>query len=78
MVPALREIRAVPRFRGIRVVVPPFKACTDNASMIAYAGLGRLQRGENDALSIETSPHTSLPQSTKKGRGKRDNASLAG
>jgi N6-L-threonylcarbamoyladenine synthase len=57
--------------RGIRVVVPPFKACTDNASMIAYAGLGPLARGENDAHSIATSPHTSLPQSTKKGRGKR-------
>ncbi len=58
---------------GIRVVVPPFKACTDNASMIAYAGIQRLKRGENDAYGLLTSPHTSLPQSTKKGRGKREN-----
>ena len=58
---------------GIRVVVPPFKACTDNASMIAYAGIQRLARGENDAHGLVTSPHTSLPQSTKKGRGKREN-----
>ncbi|HEX3853400.1 MAG TPA: tRNA (adenosine(37)-N6)-threonylcarbamoyltransferase complex transferase subunit TsaD [Polyangiaceae bacterium] len=58
---------------GIRVVVPPFKACTDNASMIAYAGLHRLARGDNDAQSLTMSPHTSLPQSTKKGRGKREN-----
>ena len=56
-----------------RVVVPPFKACTDNASMIAYAGIQRLRRGENDAHELVTSPHTSLPQSTKKGRGKREN-----
>jgi len=63
--------------RGIRVVVPPFKACTDNASMIAYAGLSRLARGENDAHSIATSPHTSLPQSTKKGRGKRGETAIA-
>lgn len=57
---------------GIRVVVPPFKACTDNASMIAYAGIQRLLRGENDGYELGTSPHTSLPQSTKKGRGKRE------
>lgn len=58
---------------GMRVVVPPFKACTDNASMIAYAGIQRLLRGENDGMSLLTSPHTALPQSTKKGRGKREN-----
>jgi N6-L-threonylcarbamoyladenine synthase len=58
---------------GIRVVVPPFKACTDNASMIAYAGLHRLALGENDAANLLMNPHTSLPQSTKKGRGKREN-----
>ena len=58
---------------GIRVVVPVFKACTDNASMIAYAGIQRLARGEDDTSNLFTSPHTSLPQSTKKGRGKREN-----
>lgn len=74
-VAANRELRersaAKAAERGIRVVVPPFKACTDNGSMIAYAGIARLARGENDAASIETSPNTSLPQSTKKGRGRR-------
>ncbi|MEI9950179.1 MAG: tRNA (adenosine(37)-N6)-threonylcarbamoyltransferase complex transferase subunit TsaD [Pseudomonadota bacterium] len=76
-VAANRELRersaAQAAVHGIRVVVPPFKACTDNASMIAYAGIQRLTRGENDAHSLLTSPHTSLPQSTKKGRGKREN-----
>jgi len=56
---------------GIRVVVPPFKACTDNASMIAYAGISRLARGENDAGKLEMNPHTSLAASTRKGRGAR-------
>jgi N6-L-threonylcarbamoyladenine synthase len=76
-VAANRELRersvAQAAVHGIRVVVPPFKACTDNASMIAYAGIQRLRRGDNDAYGLTTSPHTSLPQSTKKGRGKREN-----
>ena len=76
-VAANRELRersaAQAAVHGIRVVVPVFKACTDNASMIAYAGIQRLALGENDAQSLVTSPHTSLPQSTKKGRGKREN-----
>jgi len=76
-VAANRELRersaAQAAEHGIRVVVPVFKACTDNASMIAYAGIQRLRRGENDAHDLVTSPHTSLPQSTRKGRGKREN-----
>jgi N6-L-threonylcarbamoyladenine synthase len=75
-VAANRELRerssAQAAEHGIRVVAPVFKACTDNASMIAYAGIQRLARGENDAQNLLTSPHTSLPQSTKKGRGKRE------
>lgn len=61
--------------QGMVVAVPPFKACTDNASMIAYAGVQRLLRGDNDGFDLVTSPHTSLPQSTRKGRGRRDSLS---
>jgi N6-L-threonylcarbamoyladenine synthase len=35
---------------GVRLFVPPIASCTDNAAMIAYAGLLRLARGERDAL----------------------------
>jgi N6-L-threonylcarbamoyladenine synthase len=75
-VAANRELRERAALRagesGLRLVVPPFRACTDNAAMIAYAGAQRLERGEDDSGKLETSPRTSLPRITVKGRGKRD------
>jgi N6-L-threonylcarbamoyladenine synthase len=74
-VAANRELRERARARtaerGLRLVVPPFRACTDNAAMIAYAGAHRLAAGENDMLSLETSPSTALARVTRKGRGAR-------
>jgi N6-L-threonylcarbamoyladenine synthase len=73
-VAANRELReralAAASARGIRLVVPPFRACTDNAAMIAYAGAQRLARGERDT-ELEVSPNTALPRVTRKGRGER-------
>ncbi len=57
--------------RGARLVVPIPRACTDNAAMIAFCGALRLQAGENHGLSLEVSPYTELPQTTRKGRGAR-------
>lgn len=74
-VAANRELReraaAAAAEKGIRLVVPPFKACTDNAAMIAYAGSVRLARGDDDSGTIRMSPNTSLPRVTRKGRGRR-------
>jgi N6-L-threonylcarbamoyladenine synthase len=56
---------------GIRVVIPPFRCCTDNGAMIGYAGARRLLRGDNDALQLTISPRTALPRVTRKGRGLR-------
>jgi N6-L-threonylcarbamoyladenine synthase len=57
--------------QGIRVVIPPFKCCTDNAAMIAYAGSQRLAIGADDNGTIKVSPKTVLPRLTRKGRGLR-------
>ncbi len=77
-VAANRELRESARLAaeaaGMRLVVPPFKACTDNAAMIAYAGAQRLLRGENDAGALTMSPNTALPRLTRKGRGVRREA----
>ncbi len=57
--------------RGVSLVVPHFRACTDNAAMIAYAGSFRATAGENDRTTLEISPKTILPRVTRKGGGPR-------
>jgi N6-L-threonylcarbamoyladenine synthase len=50
---SLRErLGAAARERGVRVYYPRPEFCTDNAAMIAVAGLARLAAGERDAPGI--------------------------
>jgi hypothetical protein len=39
--------------------------------MIAYAGIARLQAGERDSWDLVATSTTSLPRTTRKGRGAR-------
>lgn len=74
-VAANRELRARMLEEGarreLRVVVPPMASCTDNAAMIAFAGLLRLRAGEDDRGLVSASPTTMLPRVTRKGAGRR-------
>ena len=62
---ALRQrLAEAARRHGARVYYPRIEFCTDNAAMIAVAGLARLQAGQHDGLAIQARarwPLESLP-----------------
>jgi N6-L-threonylcarbamoyladenine synthase len=49
---------------GTRLVAPPAKLCTDNAAMIAWAGLERLRLGQRDPLDARARPRWPLDELT--------------
>ena len=46
--------------RGTASLAPPLSLCTDNAAMIAYAGLARLEGGAADDLTLSARPRWPL------------------
>ncbi|UWR39925.1 tRNA (adenosine(37)-N6)-threonylcarbamoyltransferase complex transferase subunit TsaD [Phaeobacter inhibens] len=49
---------------GAQFVAPPLALCTDNAAMIAYAGLERFRSGERDGMELSARPRWPLDQSS--------------
>lgn len=45
---------------GVQLVVPPIRYCTDNAAMIGYAGILRLNKGEFSSQDLGPSPKAPL------------------
>jgi len=60
---ALRErLEHLAQARGFAFAVPPAKYCTDNAAMIAWAGIERLRLGLVDDLSAPARPRWPLDE----------------
>jgi len=47
---------------GVRFVAPPLPLCTDNAAMIAWAGIERFRLGHRDGLDLSARPRWPLDQ----------------
>ena len=54
---------------GLRFVAPPLPLCTDNAAMIAWAGIERLALGQNDPLDFAPRPRWPLDETAEPVRG---------
>jgi N6-L-threonylcarbamoyladenine synthase len=54
---------------GLRFVAPPLELCTDNAAMIAWAGIERLRQGASDPLDMTARPRWPLDPSAEPVRG---------
>jgi tRNA N6-adenosine threonylcarbamoyltransferase len=58
---------------GVRFLAPPMQYCTDNAAMIAWAGLENFRAGKTDTLSLTARPRWPLDNKSQPmlGSGKK-------
>ncbi len=54
------ELNKLAQHHNMAVNAPPLSLCGDNGAMIAWAGLERIQRGQNDPLDFKARPRWPL------------------
>ena len=54
------RLMAVASAAGARFVAPPLRLCTDNAAMIAWAGIERFRAGHSDGMDLQARPRWPL------------------
>lgn len=66
---AIREgLASAASSHGFRLVAPPVRLCSDNAVMVAWAGVERLRRGWCDGIDIKARPRWPLEALSADGR----------
>lgn len=53
-------LQTVATAAGVRFVAPPLRLCTDNAAMIAWAGIERFRLGRRDGMELAARPRWPL------------------
>jgi len=67
--PIRRALEELAARRGLPFAAPPLELCTDNAAMIAWAGIERLRQGASDPLDIAARPRWPLDPAAEPVRG---------
>ena len=64
---------AVAEAAGARFLAPPLRLCTDNAAMIAWAGIEAFRAGQRDGMDLAARPRWPLDSAAAPmlGTGKR-------
>ncbi len=70
---AVRErLQSLAQEKGFQFIAPPSNLCTDNAAMIAWAGIERLRLGDTDDMDFQARPRWLLdPDANTKGQRKK-------
>ncbi len=66
-------LETVSELSGTEFCAPPISLCTDNAAMVAWAGLERFEAGETDDMTLSARPRWPLDQNSPSmlGSGKK-------
>ncbi len=55
-----KELKKIAAKQGAKLYAPPLNLCSDNAAMIAWAGIERLRKGFTDGLDVRARPRWPL------------------